>query len=152
MKTAQNNKVSAYDLMYAKDCNTGYQSAEMDAIECRNDNNENISTFESFDCMYYQCTKPITPYYFDLLDISKHTTIEIYIQKNRLAIIDYLFNGLPNFGNRLLTENFSIEFFNLLNLNQRKKVCKIVLDAWNNQKLVSVNKYLYNAIRFYKLV
>ena len=142
--------VSNFDLMYAKDCNTGYQSASMDAMEC--DNSENISTFESFNCMYNQCTNPITPYYFGLLDISKHTTIELYIQKNRLAIIDYLFNGLPNFENRLLTENFSIEFFNILNLNQRKKVCKIVLDAWRMNKLVSVNKYLYDAIRFYEML
>ena len=159
MKTAQNNKVSTYDLMYAKDCNTGYQSAAMDAMECDNDDDDFIAECNdcTFDSLYYQCTnvdKSCT--YIDTVQKGQKPNCNItstqFLFNTRKHIINYLFNDCRNFENRLLTENFSIEFFNLLNIQQRKHICKIVLVAWRTEQKQTVNKYLYNAIRFYKLV
>jgi hypothetical protein len=157
MKTTKNNQVSAFDLMYAKDCNTGYQSASMDAMECQNDDiseyYENVihngSTLqELYNQIYFQVNE------MRFLPDPKPNfmgTKEQYINSNKKFFRDMFF-GLDNLENRLLNENFPLDAFNVLNLQQRKKVCKIVLDAWRNEQKQTVNKYLYNAIRFYKLV
>lgn len=148
---------SNFDLIYSKDCNTGYQSAEMDAMECRNtDISEyydnvihNGSTIEDLyneiysnvnDMRFLPDTKP-----------NFNGTKEQYINSNKKFFSDMFF-GLDDLENRLLNEDFPLDGFNVLTIEQRKKVCKIVLDAWRMNKLVSVNKYIYDAIRFYKLV
>jgi hypothetical protein len=157
MKTTRNNQVSNYDLMYAKDSNTGYQSAEMDSMECRNSDisvyYENViyngSTLEE---LYNEIYSQVNNMRF-LPDLKPNFmgTKEQYINSNKNFFKDMFF-GLDNLQNRLLNENLPLDAFNVLNLQQRKKVCKIVLDAWRIDKLVSVNKYIYEAIRFYKLI